>query len=156
MVKALRYVLTKAPGIEWVAGGIDLSLNDDTQKGGNTGWLPQFYGFVRTTNITPLTNLLRKRYPKTDKSPRPVQIKLFKGEIEAFSYAFKPVFTKRIAYIDPQGRWNTRKVYLPPRDHVQAMLWMHNTGFSSRLFFKNVRMTRVGQHIELVKVRQLK
>ena len=157
MVKALRYLLNKAPGISWVACGIDLSLDDDAQKVLDIAWVPQFYGFVRTTNITALVDLLRKRYPKTDQAPRPVHIKLFNGKIEAFSYALKPVFTKRIAYKDPEkGRWDTRKVSLPPKHHVQAMLWMHKIGFSSRLFFKNVRMTRIGQHVELVKIKQLK
>jgi hypothetical protein len=156
MVKALRYVLNKAPAISWVAGGIDLSLNDETQKGLDVGWQPQFYGFVSTTNITPLADLLRKRFPKTNKAPRPVHIKLFNGKVEAFSYAFKSVFTKRIGYVDEKNRSNTRKVYLTPKQHVQAMLWMHKIGFSSRLLFSKVRMTRVGHHVELLKIKQLK
>ena len=156
MKRALAYTLGKVTGINWVAGGIDLSLNDDTQKGSDIGWLPQLYGFVATSDIDTLSNLLRKRYPKTDQAPRPVQIKRFDGAIEAFSYAFKPGFVKRIAYKDSEkNRWDTRKVYLSPKHHVQAMLWMHKIGLSGRLFLKNIRMTRNGHHVELLKIRKL-
>ena len=155
MKRALSYVLNKAPGISWVAGGIDLSLNDDTQKGSDIGWLPQFYGFVATSDIKTLSDLLRKRYPKTKQAPRPVQVKACDGSTEALSYGFKSEFVRRVAYRDQQGRWNTRKISLPPKHHVQAMLWMHKIGLSGRLFLKNVRMTRIGHHVELLKIRKL-
>lgn len=149
--RALAYTLNKVTGISMVAGGIDLSLNDDTQKGHDIGWVPQFYGFVTGADVRALSDQLRKRYAKTDQAPRPVRIKTSDGSLEAISYGFKPTFVKRIAYRDPRGRWNTRKVSLPPRNHVQALIWMHQIGFADRLFLKNVRMTRVGQHVNLVK-----
>ena len=136
-------------------GGIDLSLNDDTQKDLGVGWVPQFYGFVTGANATALSDLLRQRYPASEHAPRPVQIKVSNGSLEAISYGFKPIFVRRIAYLDPRGRWNTRKVSLPANDHVQAMLWQHQVGFSGRLFLKIVRTTRVGQHVELVKFNRL-
>lgn len=158
ILKGLRYVLGKSSDISWAAGGIDLSLNDDTQKGGNTSWVPQFYGFVATPNIAVLTDLLRKRYPKTEQSPRPVRIVECDGSTKALSYAFKPAFVRRISYKDTghHGRWDTRKVSLSPKHHVQAMLWQYQNGFSGRLFFQQLRTTRVGQHVELVTIKQRK
>jgi hypothetical protein len=152
MKRALAYVLGKVPGISMVAGGIDLSLNDDTQKGLGVGWVPQFYGFVTCGNVRALSGPLRERYPASKHAPRPVQIKSSDGSFKNLSYGFKSTFVRRIAYRDEnKGRWDTRKVSLPAQNHVQAMLWMHQIGFSGRLFLKNVRMTRMGQHVQLVK-----
>jgi hypothetical protein len=155
--RALAYTLAKVPGISWAAGGIDLSLNDDSQKGLDVGWVPQFYGFVTPSTPSALAASLRERYPSSDQAPRPVQIKVSDGSLKALSYGFKSSFVNRIAYKDEdKGRWDTRKVSLPPKNDVQAMLWQHQIGFSGRLFLKNVRMTRVDQHVELIKIRQLK
>jgi hypothetical protein len=115
MKRALAYTLAKVTGVSMVAGGIDLSLNDDSQKGLGIGWVPQFYGFVAGANVRALSDQLRNRYPKTDQAPRPVQIKTSDGSLEALSYGFKPTFVRRIAYRDPRGRWNTRKVRLHHR-----------------------------------------
>ena len=139
MKRALAYTLNKVTGISMVAGGIDLSLNDDTQKGHDIGWVPQFYGFVAGADMRALSDLLRGRYPANQHAPRPVRIKTSDGSFKNLSYGFKSTFVRRIAYRDPQGRWNTRKVFLPPRNHVQALIWMHQIGFADRLFLKNVR-----------------
>ena len=152
--KAISYTLGKANDLEWVVGGIDLSLNDDSQKGSDIGWQPQLFAYVATGNPKSLSDVLRKRYPPTAQAPRPLQIKECDGSPEAFSYGFKSVFVRRIAYKDPQGRWNTRKVFLPPKSDVQAMCWMHNVGFGGRIFLKNIRMTRVGHHVELIQIRK--
>jgi hypothetical protein len=154
MKKALSHILTKADGIVWLAGGIDLSLNDDSQKGSDIGWQPQLFAFVATANPKSLSDPMRRRYPPSTQAPRPLHIKKCDGSANAFSYGLKTVFVRRIAYKDPQGRWNTRKVSLPPRNNVQAMLWMHHVGFGGRLFFKNIRMTRSGSHVELVQIRK--
>jgi hypothetical protein len=119
------------------------------------GWQPQFYGIAAAQNAQILSKILRDKYSPTDQAPRPVHIKECDGSLLAISYAFKTNFIRRIAYKDPQGRWNTRKVYLPPKQHVQAMLWMNQTAVGNRLFLKNVRMTRVGQHVGLVQIKKL-
>ena len=153
--RALPYTLGKATGLAWVAGGIDLSLNDDTQKGSDIGWQPQFYGLALTSDLSCLSDVLRCRYQRTTYAPRPVQIKESDGRAEAFSYAFKTDFVQRTAYKDPQNRSNTRKTYLRPKNHVQAMLWMHQSGFSDRLYLKGIRMTRVGDNVRLATVKRL-
>ena len=141
--------------LAWMAGGIDLSLNDDTQKGQGVAWQPQFYGFAEVTDVAPLSKALRETYSPSKTAPRPVQMKKCDRSAQAYSYAFKASFIRRIAYKDQQDRWNTRKVSLRPAEHVQAMLWMDQVGLSGRLFLKNVRMTRVGDSVGLVRIKKL-
>ena len=51
MKRALSEAIKEADGIAWMLGGIDLSLNDDTQKKLDIGWQPQFYGFADVVNL---------------------------------------------------------------------------------------------------------
>ncbi len=160
--RSLSETTKNVAGLAWLAGGIDLSLNDDTQKDRGIGWQPQFYGFADIADVTMLSKVLRDTYRPSKTAPRPVQIKAWDGSSKASSYAFKPEFVRRIAYEGqagpPENRrecWRTRKVSLRPAEHVQAMLWMHRVGIAGRLFLKGLRMTRVGDSVGLVKIRKL-
>jgi len=160
--RSLSETTKKATGLAWMVGGIDLSLNDDTQKNRGIGWQPQFFGFANVSDVTMLSKLLRHTYRPSKTAPRPVQIKECDGSALAFSYAFKPEFVRRIAYrteVGPPDKrrrcWHTRKVSLRPPEHVQAMLWMHQIGLAGRLFLKGIRMTRVGDSVGLIKIKKL-
>jgi hypothetical protein len=162
-IKRALYETIKDVGrLAWMAGGIDLSLNDDTLKGGGVFWQPQFYGFAAVTNPAAFAKVLRHNFTSSKAVPRPVQIKECDGSAEAISYALKPLFVRRIAYrteVDPPGDrrkcWTTRKVSLRPKEHVRAMLWMHKVGLAGRLFLHRVRMTRTGDSVGLVQIRKL-
>ena len=119
--RALSETIKDADGLAWMVGGIDLSLNDDTQKGQGIAWQPQFYGFADVVNLEPLSKVLRDTYSPTKRAPRPVQIKECDGSARAISYGFKTEFVRRIAYRTivgpPDNRrkcWHTRKVSLRP------------------------------------------
>jgi hypothetical protein len=162
MKRSLSQTVKDADGLEWMAGGIDLSLNDDRQKKQGIAWQPQFYGLADVTNVEALSNLLRGTYSPTKSAPRPVQIKKCDGSTKVISYAFKTDFVRRIAYraqVGPPDRrrrcWHTRKVSLRAGEHVQAMLWMHQIGLCGRLFLRGVRMTRTGSNVGLVQLKKL-
>jgi len=145
-----------------MAGGVDLSLNDDRQKKQGIAWQPQFYGLAAVTDVEALSKLLRETYRPTKTAPRPVQTKECDGSTKVISYAFKTDFVRRIAYrteVGPPERrrkcWHTRKVSLRASEHVQAMLWMHQIGLRGRLFLHGVRMTRNGNGVGLVKIKKL-
>jgi hypothetical protein len=134
MKRSISETIKDADGPEWLAGGIDLSLNDDRQKKQGFAWQPQFYGLADVTNVEALSNLLRGTFSPTKTAPRPVQIKECDGSTKVISYAFKTDFVHRIAYrteVGPPERrrkcWHTRKVSLRAGEHVQAMLWIHKT-----------------------------
>ena len=51
--------------IEWMIGGIDVSLNDDTQKGLQEEWQLQLYGIAMVKNRVGLGSLLRSKFERT-------------------------------------------------------------------------------------------
>jgi hypothetical protein len=162
MKRSISETIKDADGLEWMAGGIDLSLNDDTQKNQGIVWQPQFYGLADVNDVEALSSLLRETYSPTNTTPRPVQIKECDGSARVISYAFKTEFVRRIAFRaevgPPENRrkcWDTRKVSLRAGEHVQAMLWMHRVGLAGRLFLRGVRMTRTGNSVGLVQIKKL-
>jgi hypothetical protein len=160
--RSLSDTCKRAGGFILAVGGLDLSLNDDTQKGQGIGWQLQFYGFADMASREALSTVLRDTFSPTKTVLRPVQIKDCDGSARAISYAFKTDFVRRIAYrttVGPPERrrrcWHTRKVSLRPIEHVRAMIWMHRTGFAGRLFLRGVRMTRIGDSVGLVQIKKL-
>lgn len=160
--RCLSEVMKDIDGLAWMAGGIDLSLNDDTQKRQGLNWQAQFYGIAAVASRSAISKCLSTAYPATESVRRPVQTKQCDGSAKAISYAYKIDFVLRIAYRatigppdHPRKCWHTRKVSLRPPDHVKAMLWMHRTGFAGRLYLRGVRMTRTGNSVGLIRMRKL-
>jgi hypothetical protein len=124
MKRTLSEAIKNAEDLAWMVGGIDLSLNDDTQKKQDVAWQPQFYGFVQVPSREDLSKLLRDRHRTTKIAPRPVKTKDCDGSARAISYGFKNDFVRRIAYRGqggPPGNrrkfWTTRKVSLRATEH---------------------------------------
>ena len=63
--RSLSESMKNADGLTWMVGGIDISLNDDTQKNGDIAWQPQFYGFADVTSREALSKVLRDTYSPT-------------------------------------------------------------------------------------------
>jgi hypothetical protein len=157
--RSISATINKPNALSWIAGGIDLSLNDDTQKNQGTGWQPQLYAIAHVTDLKALSTVLSDKYKSTKTVRRPIYIKECDGSARAISYAFKTQFVRRVAYRKKVGDhnnrrkcWDTRKISLRPTEHVQALLWMHSVGFSGRLFLQGLRMTRTGKNVGLAKV----
>jgi hypothetical protein len=162
MKRSLSAAIKNADGLAWLVGGIDLSLNDDTQRKLDIAWQPQFYGFAQVTSREVVSKTLGDKYSPSKTAPRPVQVKDCDGSARAISYGFKNDFVRRIAYrgqAGPPGNrrkfWTTRKVSPRATEHVRAMLWLHKIGLGGRLFLKRVRMTRTGDSVGLVKIKKL-
>jgi hypothetical protein len=147
--------------VHWMAGGIDLSLNDDTQRNVPICWQGQLYGFTGVSNRRRFSKLLRDAFKKTRKVKRPIQTEECDGSSRAISYGFKNDFVRRIGYRGQAGPpdnrrtcWKTRKVSLRPTEHVRAMLWLHEVGIAGRLFLRGVRMTRGKNGVALVQIKK--
>jgi len=162
MLRSLADKVRSADGLTFMIGAVDLSLNDDTQKGLGICWQPQIYAIAQPTEGKGSFEILRKSYTADKTAHRPVQVKHYDGSVKAIAYTYKTDFVRRIAYQKevgpPEKRrtcWHTRKVSLRPGEHVQAMLWMHQTGLAGRLFIKGIRMTRNGASVGLVQIKRL-
>jgi hypothetical protein len=145
----------------WMAGGIDLSLNDDTQRNVPICWQAQLYGFAEVSSRKQFSKLLRDTFKKTRKVKRPIQTEECDGSSRAISYGYKTDFVRRIGYRGQAGPpdnrrtcWKTRKVSLRAIEHVRAMLWLHRVGLAGRLFLRGLRMTRTGDSVGLVKIKK--
>jgi hypothetical protein len=114
MKRSMSETIKNADDLAWIAGGIDLSLNDDVQKKQGIAWQPQLYA-IAEADVSGLSKVLRERFSPTQSARRPVQIKACDGSETAVSYAFKTEFIRRIAYrteVGPPERrrkcWDTR------------------------------------------------
>ena len=72
---AVTEALQNSSDIEWMIGGIDVSLNDDTQRGLQEEWQLQLYGIAMVKNRVGLGSLLRSKFERTKEVLRPIQIK---------------------------------------------------------------------------------
>jgi hypothetical protein len=155
-IAAVTQALEDSSDIEWMVGGIDVSLNDDTQKGLQREWQPQLYGIAMVKDRDALRSQLRSIFERTNDVSRPVQIKTCDGSARVISYAYKTEFVERIAYYAPISRkrksrkcWMTRKVSLRPRDHARLMEWLDSVGLAQRLFLFQVQTVKAMSGVTL-------
>ena len=85
--------IKNADFVEWMVGGIDLSLNDDTQKKLNIRWQPQFYGFAEVTSREALSKVLGDMYVPTKHVPRPVHTKNLMDLQKPFHMPSRPILS---------------------------------------------------------------
>lgn len=155
-IAAVTQALRDSSDIEWMVGGIDVSLNDDTQKGLQEEWQLQLYAIAMVKNRDALRSQLKSKFQRTNDVSRPVQIKTCDGSQLVISYAYKAEFVQRIAYhatISSKGKtrkcWMTRKVSLRPRDHVGLMEWLDTVGLFQRLFLFRIQAVKVTSGVTL-------
>jgi hypothetical protein len=148
-------------GTDWLAAGFDISLNDDTAKGLGIRWQLQLYGTARVRDRESFSEGLRTHYVPCQQIKRPVQAKASDGSRSAISYGFKTNFVCRVAYWGTAERkgerrecWQTRKVSLRPKEHVELLLRLHKIGLAGRMYLRGVRMTRTWNGIALVEIRK--
>jgi hypothetical protein len=155
-ITAVTQVLEDSPDIEWMIGGIDVSLNDDTQKGLQEEWQLQLSAIAMVKNRDALASRLRSKFERTKEVFRPVQIKACDGSTKVISYAYKAEFVRRIAYhatIPSKDKtrkcWMTRKVSLRARDHVGLMEWLDTVGLFQRLFLFRIQTVNATSGVTL-------
>ena len=103
-----------------MAGGIDLSLNDDTQRNVPICWQAQLYGFTEVSNRRQFSKLLRDTFKKTRKVKRPIQTEECDGSSRAISYGYKNDFVRRIGYRGQAGPPGNRQNMLENAKSVAA------------------------------------
>jgi hypothetical protein len=155
-ILAVKQALANCSDIEWMVGGIDVSLNDDTQKGLQEEWQLQLYGIAMVKNRDAFRSHLRSKFERSKEVFRPVQIKSCDGSARVISYAYTPEFVRRIAYhatITSKGKtrkcWMTRKVSLRPRDHAGLMVWLDSAGLFQRLYMFRIQTVKATSGVTL-------
>ena len=107
MKRDVTGIINNYDDVRWVAGGIDISLNDDTQRNVPIRWQGQLYGFTEVSNREQFSKLLRDTFKKTRKVKRPIQTGecdvLISGNFLRIQERFRP------AYRLPRASRSTRK-----------------------------------------------
>jgi hypothetical protein len=81
--RAVTRSIEGSTDIEWMVGGIDISLNDDRQKSLGMGWQVQLYAIAMVKDRKTFGSLLRDQFHQTARISRPVQIKTCDGRGES-------------------------------------------------------------------------
>ena len=135
--------LAESGAVDWAVLGLDVSLNDATQKDQGVFCQPQLYGFVKTSDPEKLRGTILAAFPKSDFVSRPVRIRACDGSNAAASYAYKTNFVRRVSYRSEAGKypcWQTRKVSLKAREHVELLLALDQWGHRRRLLLYGVKI----------------
>jgi hypothetical protein len=126
----------------WLGLGMDVSLNDDTQKGLGVYWQIQGYGIAGVEDQQKFATSLRERFVASSKIvKRPVRVVECDGSPRAFSYLFKTNFVRRVAYwgegVTHTGQsrecWRTRKVSLRAPEELELRFWLDSIGIGKRV-----------------------
>ena len=126
----------------WLLFCVDISLNDDTQKGQGVYWQIQAYGVAGVDDQHAFADALRQNFDVASETVRrPVRVAKCDGSAKALSYVFKTNFVRRIAYLgdgvtrkgEPRKCWRTRKVSLKAKEEVELRLWLNQIGIDGRV-----------------------
>jgi hypothetical protein len=96
--KFLRETVYGTEFVEWALFGLDVSLNDDTNKGLDLAWQIQFFGVAKVKDRRAFSKRLRRCFRPNSRVRRPVVVKCCDGSDRAFSYVFKTRFIRRVTY----------------------------------------------------------
>jgi hypothetical protein len=95
-----------------VLAGVDISLNEDSAGAWDPHWQVQVYGVVVGLPRVEVKQRLILSFPPSNSVSRPLKVRKCDELQHALSYTIKPMFIRRVSYVDDTGRLNTRKVTL--------------------------------------------
>jgi hypothetical protein len=138
----LLRTLERTGNFNWLGLGMDVSLNDDTQKGLGIFWQVQWYGIAGVDDRQSFAKGLRESFVSSSETvKRPVRVVACDGSQRALSYTLKTQFVRRVAYwgegLTRAGQlrqcWRTRKVALRAPQEVELRLWLNVIGIGNRV-----------------------
>jgi len=145
-------------GALWAVGNIDFSLNEHRQNLYPPQWSPHVHLIVGAKEIDKFRGDLRAVFPRSDQAPRPVMVKPWDGDTDAFSYIFKPNFKRRISIESERFNrrtMNTRLCRATTYDRlrvcesIELALFLDASGLGGRLSFRNLRLCQANNSIGL-------
>ncbi|GEO17782.1 hypothetical protein [Microvirga aerophila] len=160
--KKIQTILSKA-GITTFIGGIDLSANEDENGAFEPYYQIQSWISAPTEQIRHAERQLRKLFPRSEYTPRPVKILPWDGNPAAIVYTLKSTFVRRVSYdraaSDDGSRHacrNTRDRPLRVEQEIELMIALDRAGLHSRLLLGGCRVVRTvnGPMIRPITTRQ--
>jgi hypothetical protein len=156
--RRLRRAFQQA-GSQWVAGGVDFSVNEHKDGRYDAFWCPHFYGFTTADSAKDLKNALKRVFRNSDAIPRPVAVKEWDGRSRALRYAFKVNFKRRIGVDDvtrldsKTGEFRRFRDTLSDRlrasEKLELALFLDEQDIGGRLVLRNAQLRHARGVVEI-------
>jgi hypothetical protein len=147
LVKRIQKRLQRADiGTRIVLGGIDISLN--LTDNNMVGWQLHLYLLITGKNTKKLRAALKAAFPPEPSALKPYDFREVEDPLQALTYAYKGVFKRRSAYIDPDGKPQTRDLPLKGPDVRELLQFLSKHKVGSRAILRGVR--RNGKFFALI------
>ena len=157
IVRHATDVLARAK-IDLFIGGFDLSANWDENDKAASQYQCQLAGLVDPETWSQGQSQLKRAFPKTTDTLRPVHTQAFDGKAEALAYCLKPTFHGRETYVDqnecradrgPSRNSRGRPLHVKERLEVLAML--DEIGLAKRAVIRGARfvLTKTGPRMTI-------
>jgi hypothetical protein len=130
-----------------VIGGVDVSLN--LSDNNMIGWQLHPYLLVEGKNDRALRKALKAAFPPEPSAAKPYDFREVEDPLKAITYAYKAVFKRRSAYIDADGKAQTRALPLKDPDQREILQFLAKYKVGSRAILRGVR--RNGKSFALTK-----
>ncbi|TAN77819.1 MAG: hypothetical protein EPN20_01545 [Magnetospirillum sp.] len=125
-----------------IVGGWDFSWNEDSDGAWGPHWQPHLYlVFLGAVTRAQIERELKRIFPGSPTTPKPVACEPLKDPVEVITYAFKACFFRRIGYVrKDNGKRDTRKdLPLRPAQERELLTVLDQLTITGRLFLRNVR-----------------
>jgi hypothetical protein len=130
-----------------VIGGLDVSLNLNNNN--LIGWQFHLYLIVESENDKTLQEAVKAAFAPEPSAAKPYDFREVANHLKAISYAYKALFKRRSAYIDADGKPQTRDLPLKGRDLRELLQFLAKHKVGSRAILHGVR--RNGKSLALTK-----
>lgn len=141
-------------GLGFSIGAFDFSFNEEKPSESSINEIParlvvHLWAFSKSSEIEAARKVLKKVFPKTSKTPRPLKTYAYNGNLKAIAYAYKGDFTRRVtvpAKTNSDGktvsRRNTRLRPLRAWQKVELAVLLNRLGLYDRLILRDVEFVR--------------
>jgi hypothetical protein len=157
--RRLKFALKKT-AIKAAIGAVDFSFNEHQDNDYEPFWCPHIYLITADENIDQAAETLRDIYKSSKQVPRPIKISEFQNKASRRSYALKMNFRRRIGYWESKEtqngekrkRRNTATDRLRAKERLELYIYLHQTGFASRMIFYNAKPIIKLSHVTIMKI----
>jgi hypothetical protein len=129
-----------------VIGGLDLSLNLSSNN--MVGWQLHLYLLVEGKNDDALQEAIKAAFAPEPTAVKPYDFREVHRRLKAITYAYKSHFKRRSAYLDNQGKKQTRDYPLKSSDCRELLQFLAKYPVGSRAILRGVR--RNGKSFALI------
>ena len=87
-----------------IAGGVDVSWEEDGNGEREGVWQPHLHLIVAGCETKQIKKALDRHYQPTAEVPQPLKIQKVEDAVRQFSYCHKPFWTRRVSWTDEEGK----------------------------------------------------